>query len=390
MSHIPPEWYSYASHLTFLRNGMNQIPEIPEDWALHTTNSASEWVEQQFLAHIAGRSLIAPPPGLDLQTVLSCGQLALLMANAYQHLIKLDIDIIQYNKALAKQESGMNDSQEEALLARFPPPEKMVLDHPSVVIDSGHRIILWYIPGTLSPWVQNDIYMATIAMELTSSCINIAPCWFQQGYECCGHPRKNLDEGFKPVVSASLKGDRSLSMIMDMQRPALLASVALRVMHPQLYWASIRTHVELGHWSAEQGLHDIHRFLKYWASVDTSAAIMCNRQSPKHRDPKCPPEAFDILTSIGSYRHAVMQLTNLGIELIYNPGVMESYSGHLVRHGIHVDQGDWVVWAWFLWDSMHNYAGTPHLDYAVYNPVDLDAYQLAKYNQADFAMYGNL
>ncbi|KAG0701035.1 hypothetical protein DFH29DRAFT_806870 [Suillus ampliporus] len=288
----------------------------------------------------------------------------------------------------------------------------MVLDRPSVVIDSGHRIILWYIPGALSPWVQNDMYMATIAMgdllkrsitnkessnwrtrgsnfrppdgpELTPGCINIAPCWFQQGYE-------NPDEGFKPMVSASLKGDRSLSMIMDIQRPALLASVALRVMHPQLYWASVRTHVELGRWSAEQGLHDMHRLLKHWASVYTGAAIMCNRQSPKHRDPKCPPEAFDILTSIGSYRHAVMQLTNLGIELIYNPGIMVSYSSRLVRHGICVDQGDRVVWAWFLQDSMHNYAGTPRPDYAVYNPVDLDAYQLAKYNQADFAMYGNL
>ncbi|KAG0695406.1 hypothetical protein DFH29DRAFT_814205 [Suillus ampliporus] len=185
--------------------------------------------------------------------------------------------------------------------------------------------------------------------ELTPGCINITPCWFQQGYEvspavrlstvidkaqCYGPPPENPDEGFKPVVSASLKGDRSLSMIMDMQRPALLASVALQVMHPQLYWASIRTHIELGRWFAEQGLHNMHCLLKYWASVYTGAAVMCNRQSPEHRDPKCPPEAFDILTSIGSYRHAVMQLTNLRIELIYNPGIMVSYSGCLIRHGI--------------------------------------------------------
>ncbi|KAG0694421.1 hypothetical protein DFH29DRAFT_766035, partial [Suillus ampliporus] len=65
---------------------------------------------------------------------------------------------------------------------------------------------------------------------------------------------------------------------------------------------------------------------------------------------------FNILTSIGSYQHAIMQLTNLRIKLIYNLGIMVSYSGRLVRHGIRVDQGDRVVWALFLQDSMHNYA----------------------------------
>ncbi|KAG0707288.1 hypothetical protein DFH29DRAFT_995092 [Suillus ampliporus] len=226
--------------------------------------------------------------------------------------------------------------------------------------------------------------------NLIPSYINIMPCWFQQGYECYDPSPKNPDEVFKPVVSASLKGDRSLSMIMNMQRPALLTSATLWVMYPQLYWASVRTYIEFSHWSTEQGLHNMHHLLKHWASVYTSAAIICNHQSPKHRDLKCPPKAFDILMSIGSYQHAVMQLTNLRIKLIYNPGIMVSYSSRLVRHGIHVDQGDQMVWAWFLWDSVHNYTRTPHPDYAVYNPVDLDTYQLAKYNQADFAMYGNL
>lgn len=208
--------------------------------------------------------------------------------------------------------------------------------------------------------------------------------------QCYGLPPENSDDGFKPEVSATLKGDRSLSMIMDMQRPALLVSAALRVMHPQLYWASVRTHVELGRWSADQGLLDMHRLLKHWASVYTGASIMCNRQSPDHRDPKCPPEAFDILTCIGNYHHAVMQLNNLGIDLDYNPGVMVSYSGRLVRHGIRVDEGDRIVWAWFLRDSVHNYARTPRPDYARYNPVNLNASQLATYNQADFAVYGTL
>ncbi|KAG1852897.1 hypothetical protein DFJ58DRAFT_661030 [Suillus subalutaceus] len=118
---------------------------------------------------------------------------------------------------------------------------------------------------------------------------------------------------------------------------------------------------------------------------------MCNCQSPDHQDPKCLPEAFDILTSIGSYQCATMKLSNLGIKMAYyNPGVMVSYSGCLVRHGIRVDEGDQIAWSWFLRDSIHNYTCTPRPDYARYNLADLDAYKLAKYNQADFAVYGKL
>ncbi|KAG1879199.1 hypothetical protein F4604DRAFT_1679615 [Suillus subluteus] len=86
----------------------------------------------QFLAHIAGQPLVNPLPELDMVMMLLCRQLALHMAHAYQH---LNIDIIQCNEALAKRESGMNDTQEEALLIKFPPAENIFLDTPLVVMD---------------------------------------------------------------------------------------------------------------------------------------------------------------------------------------------------------------------------------------------------------------
>ncbi|KAG2351370.1 hypothetical protein BDR07DRAFT_1230539, partial [Suillus spraguei] len=51
---------------------------------------------------------------------------------------------------------------------------------------------------------------------------------------------------------------------------------------------------------------------KCLASLYKGVSVMCNRQSPDHQDPMRPPEAFDMLPCIGSYRHAVLHLTHLG------------------------------------------------------------------------------
>ncbi|KAG2057283.1 hypothetical protein BDR06DRAFT_878268 [Suillus hirtellus] len=326
--------------------------------------------------------------------------------------VKLDIDIIQYNEALTKQELGLNDAHEEALLAKFPPAKRILLDCPSVVIDAGCRIILWYLPGALN-WSLQVIGMGKLLQQsmttsktstrkmmkwrtntsyfhpskepsLIPGCIDLLPCWFQQGHEvrpslpkslstehrqCQGQLLQNLLDGFIPEC------------------PALLSLAALRVMHPQLYQASMSTHVVLGHWATAHGEDQMYCCLQHWASAYSGASIVCNRQSPGHRDPKCPPEGFDILTCIGSYKHAVMNLTNLGIDLLYNLGVMVSYSGRLVRHSVWVEDGDRIVWAWFMRDSVHNYAGTPHTEFAKYSLADFATYHLARYNQADFVRY---
>ncbi|KAG2340564.1 hypothetical protein BDR05DRAFT_889668 [Suillus weaverae] len=80
---------------------------------------------------------------------------------------------------------------------------------PSVVIDSGRRIIVWYLPGALTGMIMMDIHGATHSMGsllrhsittsktsqwrthwsnfypspdgmITPGCINISPPWFHQ------------------------------------------------------------------------------------------------------------------------------------------------------------------------------------------------------------------
>jgi hypothetical protein len=137
--------------------------------------------------------------------------------------------MIWYNEALNKCSNGRIAKYEEALLQKFPHRLEQLLEQPSVILDTAGCIILWYLPDAISPWIQVSLFVmtdwpahwptlqakieeATISMgsllqksmtggmdtkwriflgnshtsdwqQLTPGCINLAPCWFQQGWE---------------------------------------------------------------------------------------------------------------------------------------------------------------------------------------------------------------
>jgi len=149
-----------------------------------------------------------------------------------------------------------------------------------------------------------------------------------------------------------------------MQRSGLLASAALRVMHPELYWAGLKTLLKLGNWAEEQNDEELLSRLRHWASVFNVATVMCNRITQPHRDPRCPPEAFDIMTSIGPYGPAWMDISNFGIRLAYNSGTMVATCCRIARHAVDVNSGDRIMWAWYMRDTVHNFADVPRPPYA--------------------------
>jgi hypothetical protein len=141
-------------------------------------------------------------------------------------------------------------------------------------------------------------------------------------------------------------------------------------MHPDLYWAGMETQVKLGEWARKYELNDMYDHLKRWTSVFNVLAVICNRRTPPHRDPKCRPEAFDLMTTAGKYQPAIMEFMNLGIKFKYDSGSMIASSCRLMRHRIDVEEGNRIVTAWYMRDSIHNFVGTPRTDYAKYN-VDM-------------------
>jgi hypothetical protein len=167
-----------------------------------------------------------------------------------------------------------------------------------------------------------------------------------------------------PEVSASLKGPSSESILEAIARPAAIATAALRVMHPEQYFAGLRTMSALGDKAESNELPKMSETLEYWASVFNTLSIISNRETPNHRDHLSMPECFDILTTAGNYSNARMSMPGLQLEFKYDPGCMIAFSGRIVRHGVHAVQGDRIAWAWYMRDSVHSYAGVPSSGWA--------------------------
>jgi hypothetical protein len=64
-------------------------------------------------------------------------------------LVRLHIDLVRYNEALDKHQSGFNEQQERLLFEKFPPSGDIVVHLPSVFVDAGGRVLLWYLPGAI-------------------------------------------------------------------------------------------------------------------------------------------------------------------------------------------------------------------------------------------------
>ncbi|KAG0692348.1 hypothetical protein DFH29DRAFT_1008816 [Suillus ampliporus] len=214
------------------------------------------------------------------------------------------IDIARYSKLISPKDTGHNEEREEKLLQRCPPGHEgtKLVEIPATILDVSGAIIAWYLPDALTDATQKEIWVASDLLApmleesvkvdgnwrtnqrwfkpsseddvLTPGCINVSPAWFQQGHE------NQLD----PQVSASLKGALSEKILKAIARPAAIATAALRVMHPEQYWAGLRAFGSLGEKAQSKELPKMSETLQYWASVFNSLSVISNRQTPNHRD----------------------------------------------------------------------------------------------------------
>ncbi|KAG2144056.1 hypothetical protein BD769DRAFT_1383075 [Suillus cothurnatus] len=285
-------------------------------WALTVTYEACEYTEQKFNAEKTGGDPVIPSPNLDTELVMACDLLADVLIKAYKNPIQMQVDIARYSKLISLKDTGHNEEREEKLLQRCPPGHEgtMLIDKPATIVDVYGAIIAWYLPDALTNATQQLANKSRVVQT------KLRTSWYQQGH-------KNL---LDLEVSASLKGPSSEKILESIARPAAIASAALRVMHPEQYWAGLRAFASLGQKAEGKELPKMSETLQYWASVFNTLSIISNQQTPNHRDHLSIPECFNILTSVGSYSHAWMSMPSLQLEFGYNSGCMIAFSGRIV------------------------------------------------------------
>ncbi|KAG2062393.1 hypothetical protein BDR06DRAFT_966179 [Suillus hirtellus] len=323
-------------------------------WALTVTYEAGEYTEQKFKAEKTGGGQVIPSPNLDTDLVMACGHLADVLIKASKNPIQMQMDIARYSKLISLKDTGHNEHREARFLERCPPSHegKRLVNEPAIILNASSAIIAWYLPDALTDTTQKEIREATdlLAPSLEKSrlfnrgsedvgathrCINLSLAWFQQGHKNVS----NLE------VSASLKGPSCKNILKAIARPAAITSMALTVMHPEQYWAGLRTLSNLRNIAVSKDLPQMPEALQYWASMLNTLSIISNWETLHHRDHMSIAECFNILTTVWNYSNAWMTMPNLQLEFKYNSSCMIVFSRRIVRHGFYDVEGDQIAWA---------------------------------------------
>ena len=131
-----------------------------------------------------------------------------------------------------------------------------------------------------------------------------------------------------------------------------LFGAILRVAHPELYQAA-RTAAKL----AAQAHPKVRLALEQWPTVFHAVLLICNRETPYHRDVSGNPAWFDLLASLGTYGQATLALRNLGMQIAYTPGSVVLLSGMLIHHGVAKVKPDRICYAWYMSEVLHENFG---------------------------------
>ncbi|KAG2368163.1 hypothetical protein BDR07DRAFT_1478239 [Suillus spraguei] len=263
--------------------------KIWHTWALAITYEAGEYTKQKFNAEKTGGEPVIPSLNLDTDLVMVCNRLADVLIKAYKNPSGL----------ISPKNTGHNDKKEEKLLERCPPGHEgtKLVDKPGTILDASGTIIAWYLPDALTETTQKEIRAATdlLGPSLEKSVkadgnwqynprmvqTGLGKCWVNsQMHQFISSMVSTGPQDLE--VSASLKGPSSENILKAIARPAAIASAALRVMHPQQYFAGLRALSHLRDKALSKELPQMPETLQYWASMFNSLSIISNWETPNH------------------------------------------------------------------------------------------------------------
>ncbi|KAF8219058.1 hypothetical protein L208DRAFT_1124838, partial [Tricholoma matsutake] len=251
---------------------------------------------------------------------------------------------------------------------------------PTIVLDMHERILLWFLPGILSPERQRILWEAALKMDQslrgsltlnptrTKWCldpqyykspgkcqpypgnINLLPAWFQQAHNT---PK------FKPEISKTLKARsenlNTLGWLKETSESFTLMGALLSIVHPELYEIGRGVLKKVGDSPdmVKDG-EEVLEVLQLWTTPFSGYGLISNCITPMHQDNNSQGPWYNCLTTIRDYeKGARLKLKNLGLELDYPSGTMVFLLGKVIRHGISEINGNRVCIAQYMRDNVH-------------------------------------
>lgn len=140
-------------------------------------------------------------------------------------------------------------------------------------------------------------------------------------------------------VSAELTKPHSIEWVASMQETSCLIGGILSIIHPAQFAAGCHALEKLARNHTMVNKHEyLGRILDVWSSSFMVINIICNRDSPLHRDNSGFHSGLDVLLTVGTYSRGLMELPGLGLSLRYNSGTLVGMAGRVIHHGASSDR----------------------------------------------------
>ncbi|KAL4062310.1 hypothetical protein V8B97DRAFT_2026852 [Scleroderma yunnanense] len=260
---------------------------------------------------------------------------------------------MQLEDALGSKEAGIDSEQEAHFILNYPPSRHgELLIHPTVVLGNDGTIAVWYLPNALSCptevlfvvlllpfhlYFQDTTLRSLLPLQeqLASSiddrlvgCLEFTPTSQIQGHTTCF---------FNPTISTDLNTEATFQWGRNMATPNSIISGALSIMLLQIY-------------NMEQHPH-MHEALSIWPIAFTNISAITN--------------------SVGNYKDCVPHIPSLGINLMYGPGIVVAFLGHLLQHGVNSVEGNRYCLTYYMRDNIHNFVCVARCDWMRMENVEL-------------------
>ena len=132
----------------------------------------------------------------------------------------------------------------------------------------------------------------------------------------------------------------------------MILSSITRVIHPELFEMGLDSMSKM---SNQETLKDV---LDLWWSVFNGVQVISNRETPVYHDHSSLSCWYDLLTTMGPYKTAHLELPGVGLRFSYGSGTVIGLCGRVLRHGVSLADEERICVAYYMRENVQRRLGS--------------------------------